>query len=100
MAGGAAVKAVVWLIVAALATPARWLTVIDTLASIALAGGGIGFFVRAIAIARHRLLWRVRRKLVIASARRSRSTTSPAAAWGSEQRWMPPWVRRTRMSDR
>src|SRR5262245_685869 len=65
VAGGAAVKAAVWLIMAALATPSRWLTVIDTLGSIALAAGGIGFFVRAIAIARRRLLWRVRRKLVI-----------------------------------
>ena len=49
----------------ALGAAPRALTAIDTLASVAIAGGAIWFFVRAIAIARRRLLWRVRRKLVI-----------------------------------
>ena len=39
--------------------------VVDTVASIALAAGGGVFLVRGIALAQRRLLWRVRRKLII-----------------------------------
>ena len=63
--GGAAAKGAVWFLEAALGRDPRALTAIDTLASVAIAAGAIWFFVRAIAIARRRLLWRVRRKLVI-----------------------------------
>jgi sigma-B regulation protein RsbU (phosphoserine phosphatase) len=62
--GGAAVKGAVWFLEAVFGAD-KALTSIDTLASIAVAAGAIWFFVRAIAIARRRLLWRVRRKLVL-----------------------------------
>src|SRR5712671_2299339 len=63
--GGAAAKGAVWLLEAALGRAPGVLTAIDTMTSVAIAAGAIWFFVRAIAIARRRLLWRVRRKLVI-----------------------------------
>src|ERR1700750_2238961 len=63
--GGAAAKGAVWLLEAALGRAPAMLTVLDTITSVAVAAGAIWFFVRAIAIARRRLLWRVRRKLVI-----------------------------------
>jgi sigma-B regulation protein RsbU (phosphoserine phosphatase) len=45
-------------------TPA-FVSVFDTVASIAVAAGGGYFLVRGMALARRRLLWRVRRKLII-----------------------------------
>jgi|RhiMetdeSRZDD1v2_1073273.scaffolds.fasta_scaffold101220_2 phosphoserine phosphatase RsbU/P len=45
-------------------TPA-FLTVVDTVAGIAMAGGAAYFLFRLIVLAKRRLLWRVRRKLII-----------------------------------
>jgi sigma-B regulation protein RsbU (phosphoserine phosphatase) len=61
---GAAVKAVVFAIGLVAAVP-RFLGVIDTVASVAVAGGGVYFVGQGLAFANRRLLWRVRRKLII-----------------------------------
>ena len=42
-----------------------FLTVVDTVAALAIAAGGIYFLVRLFIIAKRRLLWRVRRKLIL-----------------------------------
>src|SRR5690349_18982897 len=61
---GAAVKIIVFMVGLLTPVPA-FLRVVDTVASIALAFGGAYFLVRGIAFAQRRLLWRVRRKLII-----------------------------------
>jgi serine phosphatase RsbU (regulator of sigma subunit) len=60
---GVAVKLVVFTV--GLFATAPFLRVVDTVASVALAIGGGFFLVRGLAFARRRLLWRVRRKLII-----------------------------------
>ena len=62
---GLAVKIVVYLLQAIAGTLPAFVSVVDTVASIALVAGGGVFLVRGIALAQRRLLWRVRRKLII-----------------------------------
>src|SRR3954469_11939163 len=59
-----AVKALIFVYGLVAALPA-FLRVIDTLASVVVAIGGAYFLVRGLAFAQRRLLWRVRRKLMI-----------------------------------
>jgi sigma-B regulation protein RsbU (phosphoserine phosphatase) len=61
---GAAVKLVVFAI-ALVTTPPGFLGVVDTVGSVALVAGGAYFVARGLALAQRRLLWRVRRKLII-----------------------------------
>jgi sigma-B regulation protein RsbU (phosphoserine phosphatase) len=61
---GAAVKVAVALIGAA-GVVAAPLSLLDTVASIAMVAGGIFFLARGVAILRRRLLWRVRSKLIV-----------------------------------
>lgn len=61
---GSVVKLVVFVLTLAV-TPPGAVRLLDTLASIALAGGGLFFVARGLAFAQRRLLWRVRRKLII-----------------------------------
>src|SRR3954466_224923 len=59
-----AVKALIFVYGLVAALPA-FLRVFDTLASVVVAIGGAYFLVRGLAFAQRRLLWRVRRKLMI-----------------------------------
>src|SRR5262245_33903626 len=61
---GLIVKAVVW-ILQMIGDDPVWTSVADPLGSIAIAVGGGYFLVRGLAVAKRRLLWRLRRKLVI-----------------------------------
>jgi sigma-B regulation protein RsbU (phosphoserine phosphatase) len=61
---GAAVKLVVFALSLAIALPG-FVRIVDTVASVVLVAGGVWFLVRGLALAQRRLLWRVRRKLVI-----------------------------------
>jgi sigma-B regulation protein RsbU (phosphoserine phosphatase) len=61
---GAAIKVVVFAIGLAVPLPA-WLSTIDTLASVVVAIGALYFLGRALAVAQRRVLWRVRRKLIL-----------------------------------
>ena len=61
---GAAVKLIVFAL-SAITQPPGWVRLIDTLASVALVGGGAYFLARGLALAQRHLLWRVRRKLII-----------------------------------
>jgi sigma-B regulation protein RsbU (phosphoserine phosphatase) len=61
---GAAVKIIVALLGLAVTVPSL-VGLFDSLASIALAAGGAYFLFRGLALAMRRLLWRVRRKLII-----------------------------------
>jgi sigma-B regulation protein RsbU (phosphoserine phosphatase) len=61
---GAAVKLIVFAL-AAITQPPAWLQLLDTLGSVALVAGGAYFLVRGLALTQRRLLWRVRRKLII-----------------------------------
>jgi sigma-B regulation protein RsbU (phosphoserine phosphatase) len=61
---GAAVKLIVFVLTLA-GQPPSFVRLLDTVASIALAAGGAYFVVRGLALAQRRLLWRVRRKLII-----------------------------------
>src|SRR5690606_30590692 len=63
LAGVALKLAVVAL--AALAGPSPAISVLDTVVSLLTAAAGVALLVQQIAIARHRVLWRVRRKLII-----------------------------------
>src|SRR5437868_10440380 len=61
---GVAVKALIFVLgIVAVLPP--FLRVLDTLGSIAVAIGGAYFLARGLAFAQRRLLWRVRRKLII-----------------------------------
>jgi sigma-B regulation protein RsbU (phosphoserine phosphatase) len=62
---GLTVKIVVFVLQAIAGELPLFVGVVDTVASIALAVGGGVFLVRGIALAQRRLLWRVRRKLII-----------------------------------
>lgn len=62
--GGAAIKLAV-LLLSMLFALGRPLNAIDTLASLIVAAGGAYFLARALSAASARLLWRVRRKLII-----------------------------------
>ncbi|PYR37847.1 MAG: hypothetical protein DMF90_05450 [Acidobacteria bacterium] len=61
---GAVVKIAIATLGLVTAVP-RALGVLDTLASIAIAAGGLYFLSRAVALANERLLWRLRHKLII-----------------------------------
>jgi serine phosphatase RsbU (regulator of sigma subunit) len=62
---GLAVKSVVFVLQGIAGPLPPFIGVVDTVASIALAAGGGVFLVRGVALAQRRLLWRVRRKLII-----------------------------------
>jgi sigma-B regulation protein RsbU (phosphoserine phosphatase) len=62
---GLAIKLAVQLLRAAIGTTPAIVDVFDTVATIAVAAGGGYFVVRGMAFAKRRLLWRVRRKLII-----------------------------------
>ena len=62
---GLAVKIAVFLLQALFGTLPLFVSVVDTVASIALAVAGSVFLARGLTVARRRLLWRVRRKLII-----------------------------------
>ncbi len=61
---GAAVKLIVFALALVAPLPG-WVRLLDTLSSVALVGGGAYFVARGLALAQRRLLWRVRRKLII-----------------------------------
>jgi len=61
---GAAVKLIVF-VLALVSQPPGFVRLLDTVASVALVGGGAYFVARGLALAQRRLLWRVRRKLII-----------------------------------
>jgi len=61
---GAAVKLFVFLL-GLVGQPPAFVRLLDTVASVALVAGGAYFLVRGLALAQRRLLWRVRRKLII-----------------------------------
>ncbi len=61
---GAAIKLLIFLLSLAVELPGA-VRLLDTLASVALVGGGAYFVAQGIALAQRRLLWRVRRKLII-----------------------------------
>ena len=64
---------VVGLLIRVVLWPARFLpngapaffSVVDTVAGLAIAGGAVYFLFRLLVLAKHRLLWRVRRKLIL-----------------------------------
>jgi serine phosphatase RsbU (regulator of sigma subunit) len=62
---GLAVKLAVFIIGAAIAHVPVFLAVVDTVAGLAVAGGALYFLFRLIVLAKRRLLWRVRRKLIL-----------------------------------
>ncbi len=61
---GAAVKLVVFALTL-VSQPPGFLRLLDTAASVALVAGGAYFLAKGLALAQRRLLWRVRRKLII-----------------------------------
>jgi sigma-B regulation protein RsbU (phosphoserine phosphatase) len=61
---GAAVKLLVF-VLALVTQPPGAVRILDTVASVALVAGGAYFVARGLALAQRRLLWRVRRKLII-----------------------------------
>jgi len=61
---GAAVKLIVF-VLALVGQPPAFVRLLDTVASVALVAGGAYFLARGLALAQRRLLWRVRRKLII-----------------------------------
>ena len=62
---GVAIKLLVFLVGAAAGLVPAFLGVADTVAGIAIAAGGAYFLVRLFVLAKRRLLWRVRRKLIL-----------------------------------
>ena len=62
---GLTVKIVVFVLQAIAGELPAFIGVVDTVASIALVAGGGVFLIRGVALAQRRLLWRVRRKLII-----------------------------------
>jgi sigma-B regulation protein RsbU (phosphoserine phosphatase) len=62
---GVAVRLVDFLIGAALGRVPAFLNVVDTVAAAAIAAAGVFFLVRGVSLMNRRLLWRVRRKLII-----------------------------------
>jgi sigma-B regulation protein RsbU (phosphoserine phosphatase) len=61
---GVIVKLIAFVLALAIQPPA-FVRLLDTVASVALVAGGAYFLARGIALAQRRLLWRVRRKLII-----------------------------------
>src|SRR6478672_2242230 len=61
---GSAVKLFVF-VLGLVGQPPAFVRLLDTVASVALVGGGAYFLARGLALAQRRLLWRVRRKLII-----------------------------------
>jgi len=61
---GAAVKLIVF-VLTLVGQPPAFVRLLDTVASVALVAGGAYFLARGLALAQRRLLWRVRRKLII-----------------------------------
>jgi hypothetical protein len=61
---GAGVKLIVFALTA-FAQPPGWVRLVDTIASVALVGGGAYLLARGLSLAQRHLLWRVRRKLII-----------------------------------
>lgn len=64
MVVGATVKLLVFALTLVVSPPG-FVRTLDTLGSFALVGGGLYFVARGLALAQRRLLWRVRRKLII-----------------------------------
>jgi serine phosphatase RsbU (regulator of sigma subunit) len=62
---GLAVKLAVSLVRAAIGYLPPFLAVVDTVAGLAVAGGALYFLFRLLVLAKRRLLWRVRRKLIL-----------------------------------
>jgi len=62
---GAAVKVVVFLVGLAMRGVPPFFAVVDTVAGLAIAAGAIYFLFRLLVLAKRRLLWRVRRKLIL-----------------------------------
>jgi sigma-B regulation protein RsbU (phosphoserine phosphatase) len=62
---GLLVKATVILLEAATGPAPMFVRAVDTVATLAAAAGGVYFLLRGLAAAKRRLLWRVRRKLII-----------------------------------
>ncbi len=62
---GLAVKLSVFLVGVALRGVPPFLAVVDTVAGVAIAAGAIYFLFRLLVLAKRRLLWRVRRKLIL-----------------------------------
>jgi hypothetical protein len=62
---GLAVKLSVFLVGVALRGVPAFLAVVDTVAGLAIAAGAIYFLFRLLVLAKRRLLWRVRRKLIL-----------------------------------
>jgi len=62
---GVAVKIVVALLRAAIGGLSGFFDVVDTVAGLAIAAGAIYFIFRLLVLAKRRLLWRVRRKLIL-----------------------------------
>src|SRR5438094_10009182 len=62
---GAAIKFVVWLVRAISGGVPAFLSVVDTVAGLAIAAGATYFAFRLIVLAKRRLLWRVRRKVIL-----------------------------------
>ena len=62
---GLTIKIVVFVLQAIAGELPAFIGVVDTVASIALVAGGGVFLIRGVALAQRRLLWRVRRKLII-----------------------------------
>jgi phosphoserine phosphatase RsbU/P len=62
---GIAVKLTVFLIGVAMGGVPAFFAVVDTVAGLAVAAGAVYFFFRLLVLAKRRLLWRVRRKLIL-----------------------------------
>src|SRR5256884_1140712 len=62
---GAAIKFVVWLVRAISGGVPAFLSVVDTVAGLAIAAGATYFAFRLIVLAKRRLLWRGRRKMIL-----------------------------------
>jgi len=63
--GGFAVKALVWLVELAIGRAPGWLEVLDTFGGLAVASGAAYYLFKLLALAQRRLLWKVRRKLIL-----------------------------------
>src|SRR5262245_11650297 len=62
---GVVTKFVIWALMLALGPMPPFIGVVDTVAGFIVAIGGAVLLARGLALARRRLLWRVRRKLII-----------------------------------
>ena len=62
---GLAIKVALWLAAKVFGVLPPFLTVVDTVAGLAVAAGGAYFLFRLVLLSQRRLLWRVRRKLIL-----------------------------------